>query len=85
MLIIFRLIKSLYVKCILECFDYIYQSCRLITRIDRLCSTTCVHMYVWLIKNFLCMLIVACGNVFNGAMVVVMHEDKTCIVDMALH
>ena len=62
-----------------------YQSCRLVTRIDHLCSTTYVHTYVYMNKNSLCMLIVACGNVCNGVMVVVMHEVIACIIDMALH
>jgi len=85
MLIICRLTTSLYIRCILECFDYMYQSCRLITSIDRLCSTTCIYVYVLLIRRWICMLIVACGNVYNGEMVVVMHEVITCIVDMDLH
>jgi len=38
-----------------------------------------------LIWHFLCILLVACGNVYNGIMVVVMHKVIACIVDMALH
>ena len=83
-LIICHLTTSLYVRCILECFDYMYQSCRLVTRIYHLFLTTCVHMYVYLTRYCLCMLIVACGNVCNGVMVFVMHEVIACIVDMAL-
>ena len=66
-------------------FDYMYQSCRLVTRIDHLCSTTCIHAYVWLIRNFLCMLMVSCGNVYNEVMVFSMHEVTVCVVDMVIH
>jgi len=46
MLILCRLLTPLYVRLNSCRFDYMYQSCRLITRIDHLCSTTCVYAYV---------------------------------------
>jgi len=85
MLILCRLLTFLYVRLHSCKFDYMYQSCRLITRIDRLCSTTCIYSYVQLIWHCLCMLMVACGNVYNGVMVFVMHEVIACIVDMAMN
>ena len=66
---------------ILEYFGYMYRSCRLITRIDHLCSTTWVYVYVWLIWHCLCTLLVVCGNVYNRLMVVFM----VCVLDMVTH
>jgi len=34
---------------------------------------------------FLMHIMVACGNVYNGVMVVVMHEVMVCVVDMVMH
>lgn len=57
----------------------------LVTNIVPLCSIKCVHAYVWLIMHCLCMLRVACGNVYSRVMVVVTHEVISCIIDMVLH
>jgi len=83
--IICNFIKFLYVGLDSWLFHYMHWSCRLITRIDRLYSTTCGYVYVWLIRNCLCRWIVAWGNVYTRVMVVLMNEVIACIVDMALH
>ena len=49
------------------------------------CRFDYIYMYASLIWHYLCMLMVACGNVYDGIMVVVMHKVIACIVDMALH
>ena len=67
-LILCRLHTSLYVRLHSYRFDYMYQYCRLVTRID-----------------CLCILMVACGNAYNGVMVVFMHEVMVCVVDMVMN
>jgi len=44
--IICSLIKSLYVELHPWLLHYMYHSCRLNTRVDHLCSTTCGYEYV---------------------------------------
>lgn len=85
MLILCRLLTSLFVRLHFEYFDYMHWSCSLITRTNQLCSNTCDYVYFLLVWHCLCILSISCSNVYNGVMVVVMHEVITCIVHMALH
>jgi len=42
----------------------------------------CISVVIW---HCLCMRLVACGNVYNAVMVVVMHEVMVYVLDMVLH
>jgi len=57
----------------------------LVTSIVHLCLITCVYACVWLVRNFLCMLMFTCGQVYNDVMVVVMHEVMMCVVVKVMH
>jgi len=46
----------------------------LVSSIVRLYLITCVYACVWLVTHCLCMLMFACGQVYNDVVVVVMHE-----------
>lgn len=57
----------------------------LVTSIVHLCLIICVYACVWWITHCLCMLMFACGQVYNDVMVAFMHEVVVCIVDKVMH
>ena len=57
----------------------------LVTSVVRLCLIVCVYACVWLVTHCLCMLMFACGQVYNNAVVVFMHEVMVCIIDKVMH
>ena len=59
---------------------YMYDSCRFGCKYRRSFLNTFVHMCVWYITHFLCMLMFSCRQVYNGVMVVVfMHAVIACV------
>lgn len=67
--------------CLVTCIVLI----SLVSIIVHLCLILGVYVCLWLITNCLCMLMFACGQVYNGVMVVVTHEVVVCIVDKVMH
>jgi len=65
---------------------FMYHFYRLISSIVHACLVVCVYAYVWMVMHRLCMFMIACGQVYNDVMmVVVRHEVVVCVVVEVMH
>ena len=70
---------------ILVCFITCIILIGLLSSIIHSCSIIRFYACLLLVTHCLCMLMFACGQVYNDVMLVFMHEVMVCVFDMVMH